>query len=311
MMLSSYHVTDADSFYGGQDFWRVPNDPAQEGEVYQPPYYLTLAMPGQPEPTFSLTTTFQPTGTREVLSGFLAVDADAGSEDGTRKEGYGKLRLLELPRNSTVRGPGQVANDINSSNATSDAFTLTLNQFLNQSRSQGSRVTMGNLLTLPVGGGLLYVQPIYVSAQGSSGYPLSRATVVAFGDRLAWSDTLDGALDGLFGGSSGATAGDSGSSGSPTTPGPTPSPTTPSPSDSAALAQALRDIQAAYDEGRAALAKGDFAAYGEAQKKLDDAIQRAVAASPKGGSVTVTPKPGGTATASPTGTATPAPTSTP
>ncbi|HEY7717882.1 MAG TPA: UPF0182 family protein [Pedococcus sp.] len=311
MMLSSYHVTDADSFYGGQDFWRVPNDPAQEGEVYQPPYYLTLAMPGQPEPTFSLTTTFQPTGTREVLSGFLAVDADAGSEDGTRKEGYGKLRLLELPRNSTVRGPGQVANDINSSNATSDAFTLTLNQFLNQSRSQGSRVTMGNLLTLPVGGGLLYVQPIYVSAQGSSGYPLSRATVVAFGDRLAWSDTLDGALDGLFGGSSGATAGDSGSSGSPTTPGPTPSPTTPSPSDSAALAQALRDIQAAYDEGRAALAKGDFAAYGEAQKKLDDAIQRAVAASPKGGSVTVTPKPGSTATASPTGTATPAPTSTP
>ena len=209
MVLSRYHVTDADSFYGGQDFWRVPNDPTKEetATVFQPPYYLTLAMPGQEEPSFSLTTTFQPTGDREVLSGFLAVDADAGSEDGKRKEGYGKLRLLELPRDTTVKGPGQVENDVNSSNASSEAFSLTLNQFLNQSRQQGSRVTMGNLLTLPVGGGLLYVQPIYVSAKGTSAYPLSRATVVAFGDRLAWSDTLTGALDGLFGGSSGADGG--------------------------------------------------------------------------------------------------------
>ena len=310
-MLAKYHVTDADSFYGGQDFWRVPTDPAQEDRtVDQPPYYLTLAMPGQQERAFSLTTTFQPTGTREVLSGFLAVDSDAGSDSGKRKESYGKLRLLELPRDTTVKGPGQVANDVNSSNATSDAFTLTLNQFLNQSRSQGSRVTLGNLLTLPVGGGLLYVQPIYVSAQGTSGYPLSRATVVAFGDRLAWSDTLDGALDGLFGGRSGATAGDSGTSTPP--PGGTPKPgTTPPPTDAAALAQALRDIQAAYEDGREALQKGDFAAYGEAQKKLDAAIKRAVAASPKGGSVTVTPGPTGTATPSPTGTATPSPTSTP
>jgi hypothetical protein len=310
-MLAKYHVTDADSFYGGQDFWRVPTDPAQEDRtVDQPPYYLTLAMPGQEERAFSLTTTFQPTGTREVLSGFLAVDSDAGSEDGRRKQSYGQLRLLELPRDTTVKGPGQVANDVNSSNATSDAFTLTLNQFLNQSRSQGSRVTLGNLLTLPVGGGLLYVQPIYVSAQGTSGYPLSRATVVAFGDRLAWSDTLDGALDGLFGGRSGATAGDSGSSTPP--PGGTPKPgTTPAPSDAAALAQALEDIQAAYDEGREALQKGDFAAYGEAQEKLNAAIKRAVAAAPKGGSVTVTPGPTGTATPAPTGTATPSPSSTP
>jgi uncharacterized protein len=312
MILSKYHVTDADSFYGGQDFWRVPTDPAQEDRtVDQPPYYLTLAMPGQTERAFSLTTTFMPVGNREVLSGFLAVDSDAGSEDGKRKPGYGKLRLLELPRDSTVKGPGQVENDVNSSNVTSAAFTLTLNQFLNQSRQQGSRVTLGNLLTLPVGGGLLYVQPIYVSAKGTSAYPLSRATVVAFGDKLAWSDTLDGALDGLFGGSSGATAGDSGSSTTPT-PGVTPKPgtTTPPATDAAALAQALRDIQAAYDEGRAALAKGDFAAYGEAQKKLDEAIKRAVAASPKGGSVTVTPGPTGTATPSPTGTATPSPTGT-
>ena len=109
MILSKYHVTDADSFYGGQDFWRVPTDPAQEDRtVDQPPYYLTLAMPGQTERAFSLTTTFMPVGNREVLSGFLAVDSDASSEDGKRKPGYGKgFAAPRAPRDNTVKVPAR------------------------------------------------------------------------------------------------------------------------------------------------------------------------------------------------------------
>jgi uncharacterized membrane protein (UPF0182 family) len=310
MMLARYHVTTADSFYGGNDFWRVPEDPAQESRnVDQPPYYLTLALPGQEKPSFSLTTTFMPAGDRQVLSGFLSVDSDAGTVAGKRSADYGKLRLLELPKDSQVRGPGQVQNDINSSNQTSAAFSLTLSQFLNNARQQGSRVTLGNLLTLPVGGGLLYVQPIYVSANTTSAYPLSRATVVAFGEKLAWSDTLDGALDGLFGGNSGATAGDSGTGSDtgeeePTTPT---TPTTP-PGDGAgnpALQKALADAQDAYADAQSALKNGDFAAYGEAQKRLGEAISRAIQAQPSGGSVDL-PTPSGTAT-----TPAPSPTTTP
>ncbi|MGO4340563.1 UPF0182 family membrane protein [Pedococcus sp. 2YAF34] len=314
-MLTRYHVTDAASFYGGQDFWEVPEDPAQEERnVDQPPYYLTLKMPDQASAKFSLTTTFKPVGDRQVLSGFLSVDADAGSQAGRPSADYGNLRLLELPKDSQVKGPGQVQNDIGSSNQTSPAFSLTLSQFLNNARQQGSRVTLGNLLTLPVGGGLLYVQPIYVSANTTTAFPLSRATVVAFGNKLAWSDTLDGALDGLFGGNSGATAGDSGTGGTGTggtgTGGGTP--TAPSAGDPKALAKALADLQAAYADGQAALKKGDFTAYGEAQKRLDDAIQRAVAASPKGGTATVTPTPTttGTATPSPSPSTSPSPSAT-
>ena len=70
----------------------------------QPPYYLSLAMPDQSSPAFSLTSTFMPTGDRNVLSGFLAVDGDAGSETGKRSPNYGKLRLLE-----TTGGDGQRA----------------------------------------------------------------------------------------------------------------------------------------------------------------------------------------------------------
>ncbi|HET7476728.1 MAG TPA: UPF0182 family protein [Dermatophilaceae bacterium] len=292
-LMTTYHITDAGAFFGGQDYWKVPQDPEGRAEL-QPPYYLSIALPDQKQPSFSLTTVFTPQGNRPVLTGFMAVDADAGSEAGKRRAGYGELRLLELPRDTTVKGPGQVQNDISSSNASSARFTLTLSQFLNNNRQQGSQVSLGNLLTLPVGGGMLYVQPIYVSAQSGSAYPLSRAIVAAFGNQLAWSDNLEGALDGLFGGNSGAGSGNE--------PPPTTSPPTIPGSASAELRAALAEVQRQFAAGQEALKQGDFAAYGEAQKKLQAAIARAVAAEPSG-STTVTPGP--TASPSPTPSATP------
>jgi uncharacterized membrane protein (UPF0182 family) len=303
-LMAKYHVTDAGAFYVGQDFWTVPDDPTQEQQtVDQPPYYLSIAMPGQPSPSFSLTTTFMPQGNRPVLAGFMAVDANAGDQAGKRREGYGALRLLELPRDTTVKGPGQVQNDIESSNIASPRFTLTLSQFLNNNRTQGSQISLGNQLTLPVGGGLLYVEPIYVSAKTGSSYPLSRAIVVAFGNQLAWSDTLSGALDGLFGGNSGAATADSGT-------GTTAPPVAGGGAGSGgkttdpALKAALAEVQQAFSDGQDALKKGDFAAYGEAQKRLQTAIAKAVAAAPSGS--VVLPTPSATAT-----TAAPAPSSTP
>jgi len=246
-----------------------------------------------------------PTGNRPVLAGFMAADANAGNAAGKRSPGYGVLRVLELPRDTTVKGPGQAQNDIESSNISSPRFTLTLSQFLNNNRTQDSQIALGNLLTLPVGGGLLYVEPIYVSAKTTSSFPLARAIVTAFGNQLAWSDTLQGALDGLFGGSSGVATADSGTS--TTTPPPavggTGAGVTPS---TPALKAALAAVQKAFSDGQTALKNGDFAAYGAAQKRLQAAIADAVAAAPSG-SVTLpapsgaktTPAPAPSATAKP------------
>ena len=300
-LLSKYHDTDAASFYGGQNFWRVPDDPTQSEQALQPPYYLSLAMPGTRQPSFSLTSTFMPTGDRNVLSGFLAVAGDAGKESGKRSADYGTLRLLETT-GGTVNGPGQVYNDMRTSPVSSKdpQLTLTLAQFISTTQSTGaSTVTFGNQLTLPVGGGLLYVQPIYVQARASGSYPRLNAVAVAFGDKIAWAGSLDDALNDLFGGSSGAQAGDTGTT-TPETPAPgtgtpgstpTPTPTTSAPTTSApapsgtpnasALSQALRDAEAAYAEGEAALKAGDFAAYGAAQEKLKAALKRAVEAAPQ------------------------------
>ncbi len=310
-LLGKYHVTSASAFYQGNDFWEVPNDPTQGSKTTTPPYYLSIAMPDQKDPTFSLTSTFKPTGDKQNLSGFMSVDADPGDTPGKKRPGYGKIRLLEMPRNLTIRGPGQFQNEIESSNANTPGFETTLSQFLSIQRQQGSTVRLGNLLTLPVGGGLLYVEPIYVQAKGETSYPLQRIVVASFGNKLAWSATLDDALDELFGGSSGAEAGDADT---PTTPdqsgdadpseSPKPSSSSPpssssSPSESSKSGtpkpgSAAADVQKYYNEGQAALKKGDWDAYGEAQKKLGQAIQRLAQENPEGGSVDVTPAPSGT-----------------
>lgn len=301
-LLTKYHVTDAGQFFQGNDQWQIPTDPAHNNREQQPPYYLSVAMPDQQSPTFSLTSTFIPTGDRQNLAAFMTVDADAGSTPGKKSSGYGTFRILEMPRNVTVKGPGQFQNDINSSQAVSPTTKQTLAQFLTYNKQVGSEVQEGNLLTLPVGGGLLYVEPIYVRAAGSTSFPLLKAVVVGFGDKLAWDTTLDGALNELFGGDSGASAGDSGQSTTPSTkPSPSPSgkssskPSSSSKTDAAELKSALSDANKWYTQGEKDLKKGDFAAYGEDQKQLKAAIKRAIEAQ------------GGTA---PSSTSSPAPKST-
>jgi uncharacterized membrane protein (UPF0182 family) len=274
-LLSRYHVTDPGAFFTQQDYWQVPKDPTESaaGPQLQPPYYLTLQMPGRTSPSFSLTTTFIPTrgaSARDVLTGFLAVDSDAGSTTGKRADTYGKLQLLELPRDVVVPGPGQVQNNINSS---------SVQEKLNVLRLGKSTVDYGNLLTLPMGGGLLYVEPVYVRSAGEGSYPLLQRVLVAFGDQIGFSDTLDGAISQVFSGSSATGGGSAPAPGGGGTPSPTGTATKPATSGAQAdLQQALRDAGQAMKDSDAALKAGDFAAYGQAQNRLKAAIQRALAA---------------------------------
>jgi uncharacterized membrane protein (UPF0182 family) len=281
-LLARYHVTDAGQFFSGNDFWANPNDPTSEVAVPQPPYYLTLRMPDQDAASFSLMSSFIPTGTnaRNVLTGYLAVDAEAGSEDGKPAADYGKMRLLELPRDSTVPGPGQVNNNF--------VADPTVSNELNILGRGDSQVVRGNLLTLPMGGGLLYVQPVYVQARSGTTFPLLQRVLVAFGDDIGFADTLDGALDQVFGGDSGADAGDAGTDPDAGTPPPTDAPTE-TPADPgtdtgteatarADLDRALQQAKEAIADSQSALATGDFGAYGEAQKRLDTAVQNALEA---------------------------------
>ena len=252
-VLSSYHVQTASAFYGGQDFWRVPRDPSTFGANAgaQPPYYMTLEMPGSDKPTFALTTPFVPRGGRENLSAFAVVDSDYGPN-------YGKITVLQLPRSTNVAGPSQVASNFEAKPEVANSLSLL--------RQGGSDVVLGNLLTLPVGGGLLYVQPVYVRAtSNSAAYPLLQKVLVSFGDVIGYDSSLKGALDQVFGGNSGTS-----SSGTPVT--------TTTNNATADLKSALQNAKQALADGNAALAKGDFAAYGRAQDRLKAALAAAIAA---------------------------------
>lgn len=274
-LLTEYHVTNPGDFYSGSDRWRVPRDPASSAQD-QPVVFQSIAMPGEDEAAFSITTPFVPASNnvagREILRGLLAVDADAGNQAGKPAADYGLLRLLEYG-SATPAGPGQVLNQIQNSPVRSQnpAEQLSLAQYITNNSGSGKTLTFGNLLSFPLEGRMFYVQPIYVqAAEGSGSFPQNKITVAVYGSTVAWGDTLGQAVSGLFG--EGNAADD------PEEPGGT---DTPEGTAAAQLAEALTEIQDAYAAGQEALKTGDFAAYGDAQKRLDAAIKRAQALAPQ------------------------------
>ena len=262
-LLARYHVTDPNTFYGGQDFWEIPPDPAVQAAIPVPPYYLTLQMPGQEEASFSLTTTFTPRN-RQNLAAFMAVNADASSSD------YGTIRVLRLPGSTQVDGPSQVANAFETDQAIAEA-TLPL-------RQSGAETVEGNLLTLPIGGGLAYVQPLFVERRaGDASFPLLRLVFASFGGTVGVGPTLQDALDDVFQGDAGTDTGEGGvgSDGGGDAGDGTGGDTGEDLSTEAQLNRALTDAQTAYNDAQAALRDGDFTAYGEAIDRLGRALDRA------------------------------------
>lgn len=259
-IYAKYHVTTPASFYNGQDFWSVPQDPTAEGlALSQPPYYLQIQMPGDEQETFMLTSAYSPVQ-RQTMAAFIAVGSDPRSED------YGRIRVLQLPSNTVIPGPNQVQNNFESDPQVGRELSLL--------RQGGSDVRLGNLLSLPIAGGFLYVEPVYVQGSAGDGYPLLRRVLASFGQKVVFTPSLEEALFELFGNSAGS-AGEA----QPTEDDD--SPTAPSTSGQTAaqrLQQALADMQAAIAKADTALRNGDFTAYGVAQRELEAALRRAVQA---------------------------------
>lgn len=266
-LLTRYHVTDPRTFFNGSDFWKVPKDPTGRtpGSGDQPPYYLSMKMPsatpgGAPDAqqSFQLTSTFVPKE-RQNLAAFMAVNSEPGSP------GYGRIRLLALPPNTAILGPDQMQNQFKSNAEVAGVINIL--------QRGDSVVVYGNLLSLPVGGGMLYVEPVYVQANAPGSYPVLQKVLVSYGGSIAFENTLDAALTKVFSGAPTTTV-------PPTdtgTPPGTGTPTTP-PAQNQTVKQALDEANQALKDADAALKAGDFAKYGEAQKRLQAAVDRAIAA---------------------------------
>ncbi len=262
-ILGRYHTPNASTWYHQTDIWQVPNDPVNGATDKQkePPYFLTIRWPGDETPHFANTTVFVPKD-RENLSVYMAVNSDATSKD------YGKKRVLKLSDAKQIAGPGQTYNFISTNPSVAEKL-LPFNR-----EGANASAIYGNLLTLPLGGGLLYVQPIYTQAKTSGSYPALRFIVVRFGDQLGIGESLQAALDQVFQGDAGAQTGE----GDPgTTPTPT-EPTTPSDQTGSERARSLLDeAEVLFKGADDALKAGDLAGYqaknSAAQEKVAEAVK--------------------------------------
>ena len=262
--LARYHVTDPSDWYQSNNRWEVPEDPYAQ-RTFQPPYRLFVDEPtveGEDE-TFSLTSVYVPYQ-KNNLASFVSVDSDATSDT------YGTMRVLELPNEQTP-GPNLVANQF----ASDEEVAFELAQF---DRS-GARPVYGNLLTLPVNDGLMYVQPVYAARQLSdAAFPILRFVLTKYGDDIGIGSTLRESLQDLLEKSGGEV---------PSTPDPEPDPEpgTEDPEEreeplegsvAQQIDQLLTRAEAAFEAADQALADGDLAEYQTQVERAQELIGRAL-----------------------------------
>jgi uncharacterized membrane protein (UPF0182 family) len=284
-IVAQFHVTNPASFYGGQNFWDIPGDPTQglKSTITQPPYYLTLDMP-RASPEFSLTTLFTPRG-RANTAAFMAVNSNPISP------GYGHIQILQMPQSAAIPGPQQIQSNF-------EAFAPASEQ-LKLLRGGGSRVTLGNLVTVPLGGSLLSVEPVYVSASAKTNpasYPqLQRVFTFYYNGaggtgRVGFGDTLALSLAQVFG-----------SSGQPPTTGAPSGP--PGGQVNAQVLQFLQQANKFYTQAQTELKNGRLDLYYRDILRMKTALDEARKAAKssktgQGGSPTPIPSPSPTRSAS-------------
>jgi uncharacterized membrane protein (UPF0182 family) len=257
-----YHVTDPNELFSGNDAWSLPADPATInrdlgspgaellfGDQRDPttaalryraeilPYYLLTKLPGEDDLSYLLLQPFTPSSRRN-MSAFLVADSTPGR--------YGRLIDFRMPQGELVDGTEQVGQRIDQDGDISEQFTLWDNQ--------GSRVIKGDLLVVPIENSLLYIMPIFLEAEGG-GIPEFRRVIVVYGDQVEWAQTLDAALEQVFGEGTGE---------DPTDPD---EPTEPTPGGET-VADLLEQAAAAFAQADQALTDGDLAEY---QRWVDEA----------------------------------------
>ena len=259
-LMVKYNVTDPTAFFTNAGFWKVPADPtASDTTASQPPYYLQVQLPGKQDSSFQLTSVLTRFG-KEYMSAYVAAASDP--------ENYGHFTVLTLPLNTQTLGPTQVQNLFRTTNEIASLVTLS-------QQSGQSRVIFGNLLTLPVGDALLYVEPLYVQTTNQSNYPQLNKVLVWFKGQVGVGNSLAEALTNAQprtapdNGTANTTSGASGS--------PSASVTITSPDGAPVVVpsnqqQAVAELRAAQADLTAAKTSGDLIKIATATQRLENAV---------------------------------------
>jgi uncharacterized protein len=298
-LLTRFHVTDPQAFFSGQDFWQVPNAPdAPSSNQKQPPFYLNVQLPEQDQTRFQLTAGVTPAN-RENLAALIS---------GSYVDNKPKIEVLELPDQAVTPGPVQVHQKMTSNSTARQQLTLLSN-------NSQSQVLYGNLITLPVEGGVLYVEPVYVRpGNQENAAPQLQKILMSYGDGgtyVVLADNLKQGLEQLVTQGKQAQSGNSntGNSGNNSGNNNSGNNNAPPPALTGELATAAAAVDKAIADVRSAQQSGDFARYGQALQALETAMNNFEAA--RNAAAGATPAPNASATpsapANPSGNPSPTP----
>ena len=237
----SYHMTDARVFYNKEDLWAIPKEFYSGGERQTEPYYVIMKLPGSDEEEFLLMLPFTPSNKNNAI-GWLAARCD--------DEDYGKLIVYRYPKERLVYGPSQIENRIQQDTVITEQLALW-------SRG-GASVIRGNLLVIPIGVSNIYVEGVFLQAD-AGGLPELKRVIVAAGDEIAMSDTLEESLSAIFGTTVGGVQ-------------PPPAPTEPGEELPGDVRSLIEEAQAHFDKAQEYLADGNWAGYGEELSQLEGVL---------------------------------------
>jgi uncharacterized membrane protein (UPF0182 family) len=178
-MFAAYHMTDPKVFYNKENLWEIPTLDDKPME----PYYTVMKLPGEKQEEYILLLPFTPSK-RDNLAAWLTARCDAPN--------YGKIQAYTFPRDRLIYGPKQIDARINQDSFISQQLTLW--------NQRGSEVIRGSMLVIPIEKSLLYVQPLFLAAADKVGLPELRRVIVAYGDEVVMEETLELALQRIFGG---------------------------------------------------------------------------------------------------------------
>ena len=247
-MFATYHMQDPQVFYNKEDLWVIPRLPQEGRDREMEPYFMIMRLPGETKEEFVLLSGFNPSGRDNMIALMVA------RMDPPR---YGGLIAYQFPKQKLVFGPRNIQARINQDPVISQQIALW--------NQQGSRVITGSLLAIPIDQSLIYVQPLYLAAAEQGALPELRRVVVAYGNQIAMEPTLEASLARIFGG---RVRGDE----PPGRPAERPA-GTPGSAPTAAITAGVQRAWEAWQRGQEALRKGDWATYGQEQKRIEEALR--------------------------------------
>ena len=245
--LRRYHVTDPLTFFRDEDAWEIPNEKGidNRSEIIKP-YYVQMRLPDEKKDGFVLILPFSPVGRPNMIS-WLAAHCDA--------DDYGRVVLYRFPRDKSINGPEQQESQF--------ATDVNLSKEITLIGQVGSRVISGNLLVVPLGKSVIYAKTLFLVSEGTRQLPQLKLVVLAYSDKVVFAENYSRALALLTGGTQAPTAVDK------------PAPNQPAPMEGVVPKANIQEALRLLEEGDAALRKGDWSAYGAAQKRLKELLEKA------------------------------------